>query len=368
MYSEDLRWKIDRRDFLRLGGAGLAGAVLLGTAGKVLAQTGSSLVLEFEAAATEYNVPKELLLAMGYVNTRWEMPPPEASNYEAGDIEGRGYYGIMQLMQNPSRDTLGRAASLTGLSEEELKTNRAANVRGGAAVLADIQGPNKPSDLNGWQETVAGYGDTDLYAIAVYETLKSGASTTTSSGESLELAAQDVEVPQVFTAMAATDYPPALSHPAYSGNYTNSNREASYNIDRIIIHVTQGSYVGAINWFQDPSANVSAHYVVRSKDGRVAQCVRNADIAWHAGNWTYNTHSIGIEHEGYVSQRKWFTRAMYRHSARLAAWCCKRHRIPVDRQHIIGHYQVPGSDHTDPGPYWNWTNYMRLVHYYRRRM
>jgi hypothetical protein len=44
----------------------------------------------------------------------------------------------MQLVRNPAQDTLGRAASLTGLSVEELKTSRAANVLGGAAVLADI--------------------------------------------------------------------------------------------------------------------------------------------------------------------------------------------------------------------------------------
>ena len=50
-----------------------------------------------------------------------------------------------------------------------------ANVRGGAAVLADIQGANRPAELNGWQEAVAEYGDTQLYAVEVYQTLKNGA-------------------------------------------------------------------------------------------------------------------------------------------------------------------------------------------------
>src|SRR5215218_8299603 len=147
MCSEDLSPRMDRREFLRLGGAGLAGVVLLGTAGATrgLAQTGPSLEAEFESAATEYNVPQEVLMAMGYVNTLWEMPPPAASDYEKGELEGRGAYGIMQLVQNPWRDTVGRAASLTGLSREELKAGRAANVRGGAAVLTDIQGSNKPA-------------------------------------------------------------------------------------------------------------------------------------------------------------------------------------------------------------------------------
>ena len=116
MCSEDGLAAMDRRDFLRIGGTGLAGAVLLGGAGGALARTGS-LREEFQEAAREYRVPVELLLAIGYVNTLWEMPPPSASDYEPGDLSGRGAYGIMQLVQNPWTDTLGRAASLTGLSE-----------------------------------------------------------------------------------------------------------------------------------------------------------------------------------------------------------------------------------------------------------
>jgi hypothetical protein len=66
---------MNRRDFLRLSGTGLAGALLLGsTSGRVLAQTMTSLKSEFQSAGAKYKVPKELLMAMGYVNTLWEMP------------------------------------------------------------------------------------------------------------------------------------------------------------------------------------------------------------------------------------------------------------------------------------------------------
>jgi hypothetical protein len=37
-----------------------------------------------DLASREYGFPRELLLAMGYVNTRWKMPPPSASYYESG--------------------------------------------------------------------------------------------------------------------------------------------------------------------------------------------------------------------------------------------------------------------------------------------
>ncbi len=349
-----------RRDFLRLGGAGLAGVVLLGaTGGRVLGQAGPSLEAEFESAATQYGVPRELLLAMGYVNTLWEMPPPDASEYEAEYLHGRGAYGIMQLIRNPWRDTLGRAASLTGLSVEELKISRAANVRGGAAVLADIQGANRPAELNGWLEAVAAYGDTDLYALEVYETLRNGASATISTGESLRLSPQDVEVPRIEIAGKA-DYRHATWQRAADDNYTNSARGAK-DIDIIVVHVAQGSYSGTIGWFEKSRSNVSAHYVV-NRNGRVAQCVRNEDIAWHAGDWQYNRRSIGIEHAGYATEPK--TARQYRSSARLSAYLSRRYGIPVDRRHIIGHRDVPGVNRTCPGRF-DFSRYLHLVKHYR---
>lgn len=163
------------------------------------------------------------------------------------------------------------------------------------------------------------------------------------------------------TAQEAVDYPPAEWQPAYSGNYTSSTRPGSYTVDRVIIHVTEETYADTLAIFRDPQRQVSAHYVVRSADGHVAQCVREADIAWHAGNWGYNTRSIGIEHEGWEDQPAYFTDALYEQSARLTAAICARYGIPRDREHIIGHYQVPGTDHTDPGPAWDWVRYIRLV-------
>jgi len=352
---------MDRRNFLRLGSAGLAGAVLLGTAGgRVLAQSGSSLAAEFRSAAGEYGVPVELLLAMGYTNTFWEMPPPAATDYEPGNIHGQGTYGIMQLHQNPSRDTLGRAAGLTPFSERELKNDRAANVRGGAAVLADMAGASKPDNLDGWQETVAEYGGIGLYAQEVFQTLRDGASATISTGERLTLAPQDVEVQTTTSRTAAPDYGGATWHPAYSGNYSNFRRERDVNIDRLIVHVVQGTAAGAVSWFQNSSSNVSAHYVVGDK-GRVYQCVRHEDVAWHAGNWAYNKHAIGIEHGGWADKRATWTDAKIRASARLAAYCCRRHRIRVDRQHIIEHNRVPGTDHYCPGRFFPYDKYLRMV-------
>ncbi|MFI0895554.1 N-acetylmuramoyl-L-alanine amidase [Streptomyces sp. NPDC020983] len=165
------------------------------------------------------------------------------------------------------------------------------------------------------------------------------------------------------SAPAATtvDYPSAAWAPASTSNYTASNRPTSYPIQMVVIHVTQETFADTISLFQDPSHAAAAHYVVRSADGAIDQCVREHDIAWHAGNWDYNTRSIGIEHEGWVDQPSYFTTAMYHSSAALTAAICDKYGIPKDRSHIIGHAQVPGTDHTDPGPNWDWVRYIRLV-------
>lgn len=157
------------------------------------------------------------------------------------------------------------------------------------------------------------------------------------------------------------DYPGARWSPASASNYTASNRPGAYPIDFVVIHVTQETYRDTIAIFQNPEKKVSAHYVVRSRDGLVGQCVREKDIGWHAGNWNYNTRSVGIEHEGWVDKPEYFTDALYRSSAALTASLCDRYGLPVDRQHIIGHNEVPGATHTDPGPHWDWPRYLRLV-------
>ncbi|MCX4593771.1 N-acetylmuramoyl-L-alanine amidase [Streptomyces sp. NBC_01549] len=166
---------------------------------------------------------------------------------------------------------------------------------------------------------------------------------------------------QATAETTAVDYPLAEWAPAATSNYTASARPTAYPLDYVIIHVTQETYPKTVSIFQNPEKKVSAHYLVRSADGHVAQCVKERDIAWHAGNWDYNTRSIGIEHEGWVDRPAYFTNALYEESAKLTASICAKYGIPKDRAHIIGHYEVPGTDHTDPGSNWDWTRYIKLV-------
>jgi N-acetyl-anhydromuramyl-L-alanine amidase AmpD len=158
----------------------------------------------------------------------------------------------------------------------------------------------------------------------------------------------------------------------HTPNKTETNRTAK-TIDRIVIHDTEGRFVGSVRVLQRAGREASAHFVV-SRRGQVVQLVPVTDVAWHAGNSRWNLHSIGIEHEGWADRRGSYTRAEYQASAQLVAYLAHRWGIPLDRRHIVGHSEVPDpyhrglfggvSHHTDPGPYWNWRYYMKLVRFY----
>jgi N-acetyl-anhydromuramyl-L-alanine amidase AmpD len=162
---------------------------------------------------------------------------------------------------------------------------------------------------------------------------------------------------------------PAPGDLASQQNYTVAERPIGA-IHFIVIHVTEGGFLGTVSWLRDPRAHASANFVV-ARDGHVQELVPLHDIAWHAGNWAVNRQSIGIENVGYTADPAGFTTAEYRAAARLAAVVARRSLMPIDRQHIIGHYQVPDpndptqgggiDEHTDPGPYWKWGYFMNLV-------
>ena len=314
-------------------------------------------------AALRYDVPRDLLAAVGYGETHLDG--------HAGQPSRAGGYGVMHLVSSPANRSLERAAALTGRSEADLRRDTAANILGGAAVLrsdADTLGLDRAErrDINAWYPAVARYSGTRgavaaLYADSVYTFLAQGLRATVPGGERVTITSRPVapEKGALATTKVTTkspDYPSALWVPADPENYATGR---TAKIDKVIIHVTQGSYAGTISWFQDPVSKVSSHYVIRSANGEITQMVRDKDTAYHAKS--SNASAIGIEHEGFIDDATWFTDAMYRSSAALTKYLCERYGIPKDRTHIIGHSEAPGNDHTDPGPYWNWTYYMQLV-------
>jgi N-acetyl-anhydromuramyl-L-alanine amidase AmpD len=360
----------------------------------------------FEAAAKEFHVPKSVLMATSYNLTRWET--------HAGQMSADGGYGPMDLRTSqpiedgrgdPARpvntnattqhgdDTLNRAAQLLGISTKDLQSDATQNIRGGAAVLADkakqLNNGKLPTNTADWYRAVAAFSGSDAnnaasFANDVFSTAKNGATDTTTDGQTLSVPSDSsasaqqaqplnrdgVECPSGLDCrFVSAGYSANSADKTDYGNYDNANRPHDMQIKYIVIHDTEGSYDSAIAHFQDTTSKVSAHYVIRSSDGAVTQMVPTKDVAWHAGDWYVNMHSIGIEHEGFASTGStWYTEAMYKSSAQLVRYLAKKYSIPLDRQHILGHDNIPGTtdaslvtNHDDPGPYWDWNHYMDLV-------
>src|SRR5262249_852030 len=88
-----------------------------------------------------------------------------------------------------------------------------------------------------------------------------------------------------------------------------SGRPPGMRPEAIVVHISTGTLASADDWFNDPQAKVSAHYIV-GKSGVIHQYVEENDTAFHAGtvvqpSWRLikpkvnpNYYTIGIEHEG----------------------------------------------------------------------
>ncbi|WP_242107337.1 N-acetylmuramoyl-L-alanine amidase [Luteimonas aquatica] len=174
------------------------------------------------------------------------------------------------------------------------------------------------------------------------------------------------------SATLAGDFGEAIWNPASSSNYSTASNAAS----AVILHTTEGSYAGAIAWFQNPSAQVSAHYVIRKSDGQITQMVREYHQAWHAAY--HNGYTVGIEHEGYSNDAGTWTDALVNASARLTRSICARrgvncasawqgpgydywHVVP-DSVRVKGHGMLTNNENRyDPGKYFPWGRYYSLI-------
>ncbi len=86
-------------------------------------------------------------------------------------------------------------------------------------------------------------------------------------------------------------------------------------------------FEGAIRRFKDPASILSAHYVIGS-DGRIAQLVSEDDTAYHAGVYSVNERSIGIEHEAGPAMPP--SDRLYAASAQLHAEIASRHGLALE--------------------------------------
>jgi len=132
--------------------------------------------------------------------------------------------------------------------------------------------------------------------------------------------------------------------PVPASNYT-VGRDGS-SVELIVDHWTVVMFEGAIRRFLNPASILSAHYVIGS-DGRIAQLVSEVDTAYHAGVFSVNQRSIGIEHEAGPAMPP--SDALYAASAQLHAEIASRHGLALEvgttvlPHHAIVPTECPGT-------------------------
>jgi N-acetyl-anhydromuramyl-L-alanine amidase AmpD len=378
----------------------------------------TALQSAFTMAALEFRVPLSVLLSVSYNVSRWEQ--------HGGAPSVSGGYGPMHLtrvdnsqitsrkddeteeagaldLDDPRYHTLEAAAQLLNVAPEQLQRDAAQNIRGGAALLAQYARytlGREPTSVADWYGAVALYSGSPEHFMAhdfadrVYATIREGKSRTTQDGQTVTLTAEavtpdtstaaglslrtssndrngDIECPQgVPCDFIPAAYARNLPSPTSYGNYDLAIRPSDgLDIRYIVIHDTEVDYNTTLAIFTNSRSAAAAHYVVRSSDGHTTQMVPTRHIGWHAGNWYVNAHSIGVEHEGVAIQgAAWYNEQMYHASARLVRYLAKRFNVPLDRNHVVGHDNIPGTSstnqggmHWDPGPFWDWGHYMNLL-------
>lgn len=377
---------------------------------------GQPLGAAFFAAYNQYPaLPAGLLESMAYSATRFTNVIPDEDDLH----HGPGYYGLFGLVENGHgyfNENLNFVLNLSGITKQQFLQDESTQIMAVAKAInylrtqknigfqANIESyntllknfsdiPTNNNVINLYAQDVwvyevmrniqDGYNHNrllkqpqsinwmQLFPQSTYDILRSPHVIIINQGTNKQITnGSNVYVPPTTQ---STDYPPALWVAANSSNYSSRN---GTSISAVTIHTVQGTYASCISWFQNPAASVSAHYVVRSSDGQVTQMVLESNKAWHVGS--ENPYTVGIEHEGYAeSGNTWYTNAMYQASAALVSDICLSHGInrttcyngPAtsglqllsSAYKIKGHQHYPNQTHTDPGPYWNWSNYYNLI-------
>lgn len=160
------------------------------------------------------------------------------------------------------------------------------------------------------------------------------------------------------------------------GEYPGAEFQASPNFGSgikqlyIVLHTTEGNFDGAVSWLSSPKSGVSAHYVVRNRDGYVKQLVRENSRAFHARCW--NSMAIGIEMEGFSKDSSSLSSSLIRSAANIAKYLTRKYGINPTEARIVGHDAADRgklggtglnncNDHGDPGVSFDWSLFWRLL-------
>jgi N-acetyl-anhydromuramyl-L-alanine amidase AmpD len=351
--------------------------------------------------ARAQDVPADLMAAIAHVEGGLRL----AAVREAHEDEVVVVAGVLEL-RHGRFNSLARGAALMGVPEVDLVRDLAAGTRAGALVLADLAAQRgiDRRDLAAWApivEELSGHlaeRDRIDYRARVFTVLYRGGQLPARDGEVVAIAPHDnlpyelTYAPPALAPQGDPEFAGAIWFPTPQNNKWSSGRGGN-PVTMIAIHDTEGGWDASVATLQNDGGK-SVHYIIDADGSRVGQFIYEADTGWHAGNWYYNQHMVGIEHVGVASQDDYQT-ALYEVSAVLVRDIAARQGLGpngdgsnLDRNVLVGHQEVPNGNaisessgpcsdspgtcvkspnyggagnHRDPGVFWEWCQYMEII-------
>ena len=152
--------------------------------------------------------------------------------------------------------------------------------------------------------------------------------------------------------------------PLYYTSTPNQSTRRGQKITGIVIHETEGNFIGAVGWLMRPATEASAHGVLNEDGTKFAQLVPWGMKAWHAEN--ANPYTLGLELAG-------FTRTVNNPdqivvAARIVGYWCTKYGIAPQQAQLHGAYGLCrhvdlgefGGGHHDPGGFL-WSSFIKRV-------
>lgn len=158
-----------------------------------------------------------------------------------------------------------------------------------------------------------------------------------------------VEKPQMITSLRSKNF---------GHDYAQNGGRV---VEAIVNHIGQGTSASNMSYLT--TGPVSCNYFIH-ENGTIYEFVPPEHSAWTNGDvnkpdmsnpliakwvnngWNPNVRTITIEHGGYSKNNKGgsLNPAQWDATTRLQAWLCYKFNLPVDRTHILGHFQINGVD------------------------
>ena len=220
---------------------------------------------------------------------------------------------------------------------------------------------------------------------AGFDVLRSGATETTDAGDVVTLAADpDARLDRAGLEAAGALEPgwtrssapprssarlsrrstcrPTQPDPKAYVNYDLADRENDVSIDYLVVHDTECDYADCVRYTQTPNRFVSWQYTSGPPTDTWPSTSKTTTSPPTRATGTSTCTRSGSSTRGTPGGRASGTPTRSTALRRARKYLAAKYGFELDRAHVVGHEEFWSANYKwDPGPYWDWERYMKLL-------